>query len=470
MSIRRIANQGFSLHNILGRGDDVDVDEYNASASSIGSGGPNSSVNDRLFDFRGRLPGQRDNNDPRDPRDPQQQELPLGPLRLKVNMARPESRPESRPEAPLATPEARGVSAHRVLMLERQLMEAKERMNMLNQDRTARVRKAEEQARKALVDERTAKSQLDHVKAVNAQQISDLNRDLHTAEAEAKQMHEAYTQIDAIQADNQSLIDARDSLVTESTNQQAIINRMTIEATQFSSIKQRLEEKHINTKEENDLLVKQIATVVAEATRKQHELQTQNCASRVESETLKQLNVDLNQQIATVNQELVKVRSEAPSVDADLGDANSNDRTSQVDDLTKVIEQMRAELVQKDARYDQLKLEKQKQVSTPPTTQPSLSSKISLIADTIDHMIKAPQCAYTTPMIKSSTLPRITTFTHSNNIQLMSRSYLPIASGAENSDTKVEEPILMKLVVGDFREHIHNTLVMKGAIAPEMPQ
>ena len=372
MSIRRLAIKGFSLHNILGTGDDVEVGESHNSPDN----GPD---NGRLFDFRGRLADQRDHRDQRDQRDQREVEPPLGPLRLKVNMARVETQSDVHP-----TPTAsNGISTHRVMMLERQLNEAKERMQMLNQDRTARVRKAEEQARKALAEERSTRSQLDHIKAVHAQHISDLNRDLRAAEADAKQLHGAYTNNDALQADNQSLKDANESLTAESAHQQLTINRMTVEATQFASTKQRFDGDNLHVKQENESLINQIATITADATRKQHDLQTQNCASRVELETLKRVNVDLNRQISTLDQELVRVRSESLGVGNggdSAGSAGSAESNSQLDDLMEVIKQLQLELVQKDARYDQLQQLHQLQLKTQKQTiqGPSSSSRVSV--------------------------------------------------------------------------------------------
>ena len=445
MSIRLLANQGFSLHNLLGTGDELDVGEPGAA--------------DRLFDFRGRLPDQRDHRTDRE------SELPQGPLRLKVNMSRAETHPRSELQSPV--PESK---PHRVLMLERQLNEAKERMHMLNQDRTVRVRKAEEQARKALAEERSMRSQLDQMVKSHAQQIAELNRDLQTAEAEAKQLHESYTKIDILQADNQSLTSAHESLTADSILQQETINRQISELTQLTASNQKWEESHRCIKEENDSLVQQLATLAADATRERHESSVASCTSRVELETLKRVNADLNKQIATVTQELAQLRQ--------LQSAAPSDNDSQVDDLMELIEQMRSELAQKDERYKELDLKHQilsqqppqqpQQPQQPPQQPPQQSplptgsiSQISFINGEF-NAIRSTHVAR--PTIDSPAFPRLL---KGKDLQLMPLCYAPVDGGLNESDSNTDPNMFLKLVIGDFREHIHNTLVYKGAIPRE---
>ena len=201
MSIRKLANNGFqrggfSLHNILSGNEDVDMGQV--GAPERGNDRP-----DRLFDFSGRV----SDASMIDPESPNAQIRLKAPLKLHPSMSPSTTTPTNTlTNAPSTN--------RRIMTLERQLQDAKDRMQMLTDDRAVRVKKAEEQARKAMSDERTARTQVDHITMVHKRQIEDINAELCRALEEGKQLHDAMTKIDILDADKQSLAEAQAHLTS----------------------------------------------------------------------------------------------------------------------------------------------------------------------------------------------------------------------------------------------------------------
>lgn len=361
---------------------------------------------------------------------------------------------------------------------------------MLNQDRTVRVRKAEEQARKALVEEREMRSQLDQLAKAHAQQVADLKKDLNVAEAESRKLHDAYTQIDTLQGDNQRLADAQAHLTAEATrmttelavaeaesrklhdaytqldtlrgdNQKladaqahltAETTRMTTELATLNTYKHRCDEDVRCTKDKNESLMQQLTTATADATRKQHELQTHNCTTRAETDTLRQVNADLSKQLAVSSEahrlELTKRDEELTR----LQSAASN--TAQTNDLMNRIEQMRTESAGKDVRYELLVREHEVLKSKPAPSSTPLPPRTSVVKRLDSGTVTST--LPTSVLVQPSTLPRLVM---RSNVKLMARTYAPIAGGPDTSNT--DSNVFLQKVIGDFREFISPTLTLK---------
>lgn len=319
MSIRKLANQGFqrggfSLHNILGANEEFDV----------GEGGGFERGNARLFDFSGRIPEQS-LVDP---------EFPNAPIRLRAPL-----KLSSTPPAAAVSPPNAPSTNHRVMALERQLNDAKERMQMLNNDRTTRVRKAEEQARKAMSEERAMRAQLEHSNLMHKKQMEEVHNELRRALDEGKRLHDAMTRIDMLEADKQSLTDAQTHLTTE------------------------LEQLHIHNQQlEEDLRMskvdaeKQIDILRDESALKQDELQVQlACRTKaldVEMEVIKRANDELTTQLSASTEAQMKLQAEVQVLSKQTISRQTNDRTNQ--DLLDIIEQLREEAAKEAAKREAL--------------------------------------------------------------------------------------------------------------------
>lgn len=502
MSIRRLANQGFSLHSILGTGDELDVVRDNPGAA----GG------DRIFDFRGRLPEQTSDRP----------ELPGGTLRLKapLNLARAETRTDVRVDA---TPRD-NAAAYRVTMLERQLNDAKERMQMLNQDRTVRVRKAEEQARKALSEERALRAQMEHLIHMHAQEVADLKRDLQSAEVEARQLFDAQQNVDRLEADKVSWEKERAHMVSLETQLNTEIDRVKAELSQMQSLedsyqrivqdkdrqlaataaasaaatveKETLAQKlaiasaaSADAAHEKEGIVQKLrieAAAAAEAAHAQEALvqrlrdeaaeyantilkqqETQAILEKAEAERHVELG-ELKSRLASQADALKERDEEIRRLLTTATTSNSSTphappaesiQSGQIDELINLVDQMRKELAEKDARYEGLKRARAtRPLLTPPPLDVSAPRSIVTL-----H----PETSFThsrddriTPMklIGSSMLPRA----RMPSARLMAHTCAPVSGGPQH-EPKSDVSAFQTAVITDFKQMVALTLEAKGA-------
>lgn len=454
MSIRKLANQGFqrggfSLHNILGANEEFDV----------GEGGGIERGNARLFDFSGRIPEQS-LVDP---------EVPNAPIRLRAPLKLSSTLP-----AAATSPSNAPSTNHRVMALERQLHDAKERMQMLNNDRTTRVRKAEEQARKAMSEERAMRAQLEHSNLMHKKQMEEVHNELRRALDEGKRLHDAMTRIDMLEADKQSLTDAQTHLTTE------------------------LEQLHIHNQQlEEDLRMskvdaeKQIDMLRDESALKQDELQVQlACRTKahdVEMEVIKRANDELTTQLSASTEAQMKLQAEVQVLSKQAISRQTNDRTHQ--DLLDIIEQLREEAAKEASKREALhkthQAELQAAQQATAKQEPANPERCQICASperppmatiaTTAPMASTPSSAATVQCLKNKKRPWRAPLAPLAPLESAARSIpridrhasvrlgpmlLPLSAGPVTS--KTPSTTMIDYVLADVREYIKPTLHGKG--------
>jgi len=444
MSIRNIANQGFSLHSILGSGDDVD------SPLDVDDGSKG-----RLFNFGGRLTERLAQSNPSgvSALSNTKEELTQVPFQLKrpFSLAPPKQTSASAPSA--STSAASAATAYRVQALERQLHDAKERMQMLNNDRAARVRKAEEQTRKAMSEERAMRSQIETMRSTHLQEMNQMKRDLASAEAEAKELHAAYTKIDSLEADNLSLTDNAQHLTLE-------VERLNKE---YHDLKLNFETKaNVLLKAELDELKIQQQTTLDENTSLKVDL--------IEAEKQK---LEAEQKMTESAQRIIKAEQRASLMQID-----NDSMKSKMESTNKDWEE-RCRLMQAAHCEEQVKLQAEIDLlkstlaaPTPPTapTAPTPPAALTVEAapapstGSICTIADSKRCFFPAQVIGSSSqLPQVRSTTFSTHLMRLSAN-MQVESGpnndAEDKNNKGNE--FVKLIVGDFRSYIKPTLKRKG--------
>jgi len=451
MSIRKLANHGFqrggfSLHNILSGNEDVNLGEV---------GGPLKG-NDRLFDFSGRI----SDASPIDAESPNAQIRLKVPLKLHTSMSQSTTTPTNTLTNTLTN--APSTNRH-IITLERQLQDAKQRMQMLTDDRAVRVKKAEEQARKAMSEERTARTQIEHITLVHKRQTEDINAELRRALEDGKQLHDAMTKIDILDADKQSLVEAQAHLTSE-LEQLQIKNR-------------QLEEECKDSKCDAE---KQLTMRTTESSLRQKELELQlesrTKALGIELEIVKRTNSELASQLSTSTENQLKMQTDVNKLEKQAISHQTSSRTNQ--DLMQIINQLRDELVNENTKLESLKrshlveLESVRQVTFDARrchTCECLEQSSMMIAST-SPVVASVQClsghkrrwrASLTPLavLDSSvhTIPRLTT----HDPLKLGPMLLPLSAGPE-THTISKQKSMLDFVMADFRNLIRPTLESKG--------
>jgi len=424
MSIRSIANQGFSLHSILGSGDDLESSFDGADGSKSG-----------LFNFGGRLT-ERLPQSTQSISSVAKEEVPELPFRLKtpLSLTPPKTANSSSTASNATTATTAAATAYRVQSLERQLHDAKERMQMLNNDRTVRVRKAEEQARKAMSEERAMRSQIENMRSAHVQEMNQMKRDLVSAEAEVKELHTAYTRIDLLEADKQSLADNAQHL--------------TLELERLNQEYHELKAKFDNQSDKESMILA-LKTEL-------DDLKMQHQVVQDENSSIKKNDMDKDRTISCLKVDNKTAKSELES--------------------TKTHWKNHCQLMESTHHKTESKLQSEidRLKSTPPAPPvppappPGASLAPTVSISTISDMMKPTRFFFPPQVIStSSQIPstRSTTFvTHDMHLSCDLQIEGGPDSGPSGSDgdkNKAENEFI-ELIVGDFRSYIKPTLKRKG--------
>ena len=436
MSIRNIANQGFSLHRILGSGDHVD------SPLDVDDGSKG-----RLFNFGGRLTERLAQSNPSGASalSNTKEELTQVPFQLKrpFSLTPAKQTSASTPSASTAsTASTTSTTAYRVQALERQLHDAKERMQMLNNDRTVRIRKAEEQTRKAMSEERTMRSQIETMRSTHLQEMNQMKRDLASAEAEAKELHAAYTKIDSLEADNLSLTDNAQHLTLE-------VERLNQE---YHDLKLKLETK---PQQESVLLKAELGDL------------------KIQQQTTLDENTSLKVNVIEAEKKMIETEQRISSMQID-----NDSMKSKMESTNKDWEE-RCRLMQSAHCEKQVKLQAEIDLlkstlaaPTPPTapTAPTPPAALTVEAapapstGSICTIADSKHCFFPPQVIGSlSQLPQVRSTTFSTHLMRLSAN-MEVESGPDNDaeDKNNKRDEFVKLIVGDFRSYIKPTLKRKG--------